>query len=220
MSPHGMGNMGSHNPNIPYKNGAEIILTCGNTDGFAQSLECFVNPWSPNSGKSIWEREALLCEEFAYMNAVQAAKPKGMNIVPIAMDSEGMLAYGHERSLYNVMARWNVEREGSKRPHVMYTVTMGQNPTSGLLSVKRRKEIYEICQKFDVLIIEDDPYFYIQFPHAANEFTQTHRNGQLLSINHYAESNLNYQTSLSVPVRGTVKLENGTTKNITRVRRG
>lgn len=36
---------------------------------------------------------------------------------------------------------------------------MGQNPTSGVLSLERRKEIYSLCQKFDVLIIEDDPYW-------------------------------------------------------------
>lgn len=205
-------------PNIPYKDGAEVILTCGSTDGFAKSLECFTNPWIP--GQPLAERGGLLCEEFAYMNAIQAARPRGMNIAPIAIDAEGMLAHGHPRSLYNVMSNWDVERDGGKRPHMMYTVTMGQNPTSGLLSVKRRKEIYEVCQKYDVLIVEDDPYFYIQFPHAANEFAQKHRDGELVSVNHFAESNLNYQTSLAVPVRGTRIGHNGNVYATTRMRRG
>lgn len=147
----------------------------------------------------------MLCERFAYMSAIQTARPRGLNIVPIAIDAEGMLAYGDERCLYNVLSDWNVERDGGQRPHIMYTVTMGQNPTSGLLSVKRRKEIYEICQKFDVLIVEDDPYFYIQFPHAANELSQRWRDGKLSSVNHFAEQGTNYQTSLAVPVRGTVQ---------------
>jgi len=43
---------------------------------------------------------------------------------------------------------------------------MGQNPTSGVLSVKRRKEIYALCSKYDVIIVEDDPYWYLQFPSA------------------------------------------------------
>jgi len=205
-------------PNIPYKDGGEVILTSGSTDGFAKTIECMTNPWIP--GKPIADREGLLCEEFAYMNAIQTARPRGMNIVPIAMDEEGMLAHGHARSLYNVMSRWDVERDGGKRPHIMYTVTMGQNPTSGLLSVKRRKEIYEVCQKYDVLIVEDDPYFYIQFPHAANDFAQKHRNGELVSINHFAESNLNYQTSLAVPVRGSTVDSFGNVYATTRMRRG
>jgi len=205
-------------PNIPYKDGAEVILTSGSTDGFAKTIECMTNPWIP--GNPTADREGLLCEEFAYMNAIQTARPRGMNIVPIAIDAEGMLAHGHPRSLYNVMSNWDVERDGGKRPHIMYTVTMGQNPTSGLLSVKRRKEIYEVCQKYDVLIVEDDPYFYIQFPHAANDFTQKHRNGELASINHFAESNLNYQTSLAVPVRGSTVDSFGNACPTTRMKRG
>ena len=45
---------------------------------------------------------------------------------------------------------------------------IGQNPTSGTLSVQRRKAIYAICVEFDVVIIEDDPYWYLQYP-SANE---------------------------------------------------
>lgn len=44
---------------------------------------------------------------------------------------------------------------------------IGQNPTSGTLSVQRRKELYALCSKYDVIIIEDDPYWYLQFPSAA-----------------------------------------------------
>jgi DNA-binding transcriptional MocR family regulator len=43
---------------------------------------------------------------------------------------------------------------------------MGHNPTSGVLSIERRKEIYALCSKYDVIIVEDDPYWYLQFPSA------------------------------------------------------
>lgn len=46
---------------------------------------------------------------------------------------------------------------------------MGHNPTSGVLSLERRKEIYAVCSKYDVVIIEDDPYYYLQFPSAELE---------------------------------------------------
>jgi DNA-binding transcriptional MocR family regulator len=45
--------------------------------------------------------------------------------------------------------------------------SIGQNPTSGTLSIQRRKDIYALCSKYDVLIIEDDPYWYLQYPSAA-----------------------------------------------------
>lgn len=44
---------------------------------------------------------------------------------------------------------------------------MGHNPTGGVLPMERRKELYRICQIFDVVIIEDDPYWYLQYPSAA-----------------------------------------------------
>lgn len=50
--------------------------------------------------------------------------------------------------------------------------SIGQNPTGTTLSVQRRKDIYEVCVKFDVVIIEDDPYWYLQYP-SANESTPT-----------------------------------------------
>jgi DNA-binding transcriptional MocR family regulator len=44
---------------------------------------------------------------------------------------------------------------------------MGHNPTSGVLSIQRRRELYALCCKYDIIIVEDDPYWYLQFPSAA-----------------------------------------------------
>lgn len=106
-------------PNIPYKDGPEIILTCGNTDGFAKTIEALSNTWNEDRDW-IGYREGLLVEEFCYMNAVQSAKPRGLNIVPVAVDGEGMKADG-KSGLYDVLANWDDAR--GKRPHMIYTVT-------------------------------------------------------------------------------------------------
>lgn len=45
---------------------------------------------------------------------------------------------------------------------------MGQNPTSGVLSLPRRREIYALCSKYDIIIVEDDPYWYLQYPSATS----------------------------------------------------
>src|SRR5262249_49246368 len=63
-------------PNIPYKGGAEVILTCGNTDGFSKALQCLNNEWVEGRDP-VAEREGILVEEYAYMNAVQTARPRG-----------------------------------------------------------------------------------------------------------------------------------------------
>lgn len=107
-------------PNIPYKDGADIILTCGSTDGLNKTLEALCNPWSEERDW-IRERPGMLCEEFAYMNAIQNARPRGIQVVPVKIDLEGMLASG-PGGLEDVLENWD-ESKG-KRPHLMYTVTL------------------------------------------------------------------------------------------------
>lgn len=175
-------------PNVPYEGGPEVILTCGATDGFSKTLECFSNIWD-DERDWIREREGLLCEEFAYMNALQAAQPRGLNIAPVVVDDEGMMAYG-KGGLEDVLGNW--DKNKGKRPHLMYTVTMGQNPTSGLLSLKRRKEIYSLCQKYDVIIVEDDPYWCLQYP-SAHELSLKAR-GKVISEN-FPVGEYNYNTA-------------------------
>ncbi|EMC93965.1 hypothetical protein BAUCODRAFT_74593 [Baudoinia panamericana UAMH 10762] len=147
-------------PNCPYNGGPEVILTCGNTDGFSKVLQALSNEWSEEKDW-IRDREGLLVEEFCYMNAVQAARPRGLNIVPVKIDDEGMKADG-PGGLRDVLEKWDTKK--GKRPHLMYMVTMGQNPTSGVLSLQRRRDIIALCNQYDIIIVEDDPYWYLQFP--------------------------------------------------------
>ncbi|KAJ5689228.1 hypothetical protein N7462_003620 [Penicillium macrosclerotiorum] len=149
-------------PNVPYAEGPEIILTCGNTDGFSKAIELFTNVWNPDRDW-IQQRQGVLCEEFAYMNAIQTISPRGLNVVSVGMDGQGMRAAG-KGGLADVLENWDFRR--GWRPHLMYTVTIGQNPTGGTLSLERRKEIYALCVKYDVIIVEDEPYWNLQFPSA------------------------------------------------------
>ncbi|KAE8380773.1 aromatic amino acid aminotransferase [Aspergillus bertholletiae] len=150
-------------PNVPYAGGPETILTTGATDGFSKSIEVFTNVWDPERDWTS-QREGILCEEFVYMNAVTTVKPRGLNIVPVAIDAQGMLARG-KGGLADVLDNWDFRK--GRRPHLMYTITIGQNPTGGTLSVERRKEIYALCHRYDIIIIEDDPYWNLQYPSAA-----------------------------------------------------
>ncbi|KAI0019652.1 aromatic amino acid aminotransferase [Xylariomycetidae sp. FL0641] len=152
-------------PNVPYEGGPEVMFTVGSTDGMAKSLELFTNIWV--EGKNdIRERPGLLTEVFMYSNVLSQAKPRGVQIVPVELDEEGMAPF-EPGGLEDVLSNWDDSK--GKRPHLMYTVTMGHNPTSGVLSLKRRRDLYEICSKYDVIIIEDDPYWYLQYPSAEIE---------------------------------------------------
>lgn len=106
-------------PSVPYAGGPEVILSCGSTDGFSKTIETFTNVWN-HERDWVGEREGVLCEEFTYMNAIQTIKPRGLNIVSVAMDAQGMLAFGNG-GLADVLYNWDFRK--GRRPHLMYTVT-------------------------------------------------------------------------------------------------
>ena len=106
-------------PNCPYKGGPEIILTCGNTDGFSKALEMLTNEWSEEKDW-IRDRDAILVEKFAYPNALSTARPRGLNVVPVEIDDEGMTADGLG-GLREVLENWDFKK--GRRPRLMYTVT-------------------------------------------------------------------------------------------------
>ena len=39
----------------------------------------------------------------------------------------------------------------------------GSNPTGASLSLDRKEKIYALAQKHGLIILEDDPYYYMQF---------------------------------------------------------
>lgn len=48
-------------------------------------------------------------------------------------------------------------------PKVIYINPTGSNPTGTTIPVERRKEIYKICCKYNILILEDDAYCFMNF---------------------------------------------------------
>ncbi|KAJ4145814.1 hypothetical protein LMH87_004647 [Akanthomyces muscarius] len=150
-------------PTVPYRGGPEVILTCGSTDGFSKTVQLISNTWNP-SHDPVSSRPGMLCERYVYNNALACVEPRGIQVVPVDIDSDGMMGKG-PGGLQDILQNWD-PRQGA-RPHFIYTVTMGHNPTGTVISVERRREIYAICQRFDVIIVEDDPYWYLQFASAA-----------------------------------------------------
>ncbi|KAI8982830.1 L-tyrosine:2-oxoglutarate aminotransferase [Trametes punicea] len=121
-------------------------LTLGNSDGITKCFRLLGEPG-----------DHFLADEFSFSSMTNVPLSQGIKWVGVKMDDGGMIP----EELENVLANWNPER--GRRPHVLYLVPCGQNPTGSTLSIERRKRIYEIAQRFDLMIIEDDPYYYLQY---------------------------------------------------------
>ncbi|KAK1834825.1 pyridoxal phosphate-dependent transferase [Podospora conica] len=105
--------------------------------------------------------DSLLTEEHSFATALETAIPLGARVFGVPTDDEGLLP----SALDAMLSAWDpVARGGARKPHVLYTVPTGQNPTGALQSAQRRREIYALAQKHDLLIVEDEPYYFLQFP--------------------------------------------------------
>lgn len=46
---------------------------------------------------------------------------------------------------------------------MLYTIPVGSNPTGASLTLERKQKVYNIAREFDLLILEDDPYYWMQY---------------------------------------------------------
>ncbi|XP_037686938.1 kynurenine/alpha-aminoadipate aminotransferase, mitochondrial isoform X1 [Choloepus didactylus] len=143
-----------HNPptiHYPASQGQmDICVTCGSQEGLSKVFEMLINPG-----------DNILLNEPVYSGTLQALHPLGCNIINIPSDENGIIP----KSLKEILSKWKPEDSQNptkKTPKFLYTVPNGNNPTGVSLTSDRKKEIYELARKYDFLIIEDDPYYFLQ----------------------------------------------------------
>ncbi|KAF9204043.1 hypothetical protein BGZ49_005755 [Haplosporangium sp. Z 27] len=128
----------------------DVVLSAGNTDAFAKTISMLCN-----------RGDQILVEEWTYPAALEMIDPLGIGHVPVGMDGEGMSAV----ALKDLLDNWGStpEQANEAKPRVVYLIPTGQNPTGATMSLQRRKDIIKVAQEHDLILIEDDPYYYLQF---------------------------------------------------------
>ncbi|XP_022084401.1 kynurenine/alpha-aminoadipate aminotransferase, mitochondrial-like [Acanthaster planci] len=97
-----------------------------------------------------------------YPGTVAILRPLGVEFLTIKVDGDGMVP----DRIREVMSQWDPEEgqsESSDIPRVLCVVPNGDNPSGAGLTLERKKDIYSIAQKYNMIIMEDDPYYFIQF---------------------------------------------------------
>jgi len=100
--------------------------------------------------------DAVALSEPAYPGALGAFRAFTENFIPVPIDAEGMKTADLEAILE---AR---RKAGQAMPKFIYEVPNGHNPAGVALSVARRRHLLEIASRFDLPVIEDDPYQLVQ----------------------------------------------------------
>lgn len=128
---------------VPYEDW-DVIATVGNTNAWESTLRIFCN-----------KGDNILAESYAFSSSLSAAEAQGINVFPVPLDSNGIIP----EKLEQILENWTPE---ATMPKLLYTVPTGQNPTGSCLPLDRKKAIYKIAQKYDFIIIEDEPYYFLQ----------------------------------------------------------
>lgn len=126
----------------------DVICTSGNTDSLHKVFSMFLDTGNP-----------ILMARWCYPTALETVSAQGYEILPVEIDEEGIVP----RSLKELAQKWNSDHP-EKPCRCLYTVPCGQNPTGATMSLSRRKELYSVAQELNLLIFEDDPYYYLQLP--------------------------------------------------------
>ena len=127
---------GSFNPDID-----EVIITSGGQQGNELSCKIFLN-----------EGDTLICESPSFIGSINSFKSYNVNLVGVEMDDEGIDPQLLEEAL-----------KSNKNVKIIYLIPNFQNPTGKCMSYERRKNVYELAKKYDVMILEDNPYGEIRF---------------------------------------------------------
>lgn len=98
------------------------------------------------------ENDIVLTEEPAFVGCLNTFRSYGAKLVGIPMEEDGMSIEALEEALKKYD---NVK--------LLYTIPSFQNPTGVTTTLEKRKKVYELCCKYNIAILEDNPYGELRF---------------------------------------------------------
>ncbi|KIY66406.1 TdiD protein [Cylindrobasidium torrendii FP15055 ss-10] len=124
---------------------ARVTIGAGSQDLLYKAFTAIVNPG-----------DSIMVEAPTYPGVIPVIDALRCEIVQIDTDSQGISPTSLERTL----EEWPL---GKPFPKVLYTVPYGANPTGVTTSLVRRLDNLQLARKYNFLIFEDDPYYYLYF---------------------------------------------------------
>ncbi|SHH30894.1 aminotransferase-like domain-containing protein [Tepidibacter thalassicus] len=119
----------------------DILITSGSQQGLDFSGKIFLN-----------EGDVVLCESPSYLGALNAFKAYGPKFIEVPTDENGMIMEELEKIL-----------DTTENVKMIYVIPDFQNPTGRTWPMERRKKFMEIINKYEVPVIEDNPYGELRF---------------------------------------------------------
>ncbi len=117
-----------------------FLITSGSQQALDLLARVFLDP-----------EDEVIVESPTYLGALGPFKNQKAQLTEVPMDDNGVIPEELEKIL-------QARRTENKQVKFIYLIPTFQNPTGVTLSLERRQKICSLASKFDVLVIEDDPY--------------------------------------------------------------
>ncbi|PWY98290.1 PLP-dependent transferase [Testicularia cyperi] len=104
---------------------------------------------------------SVVVESPAYSGILPSLVAHKARIFEAATDSEGVSA----SALDELLSNWKTSAatSGAPFPKFLYTTPTGANPSGTSASDSRKREVLAVIRKHGLLLLEDDPYYFLSF---------------------------------------------------------
>lgn len=93
------------------------------------------------------EKDTVICEAPSFIGSLNSFRSYNCKLCGIPVEEDGMNIELLEKALQN-----------EKNVKFIYIIANFQNPSGITTSLEKRRKIYELAKKYDVMILEDNPY--------------------------------------------------------------
>ena len=117
------------------------LVVTGGQQGIELACKAFCN-----------EGDAVICENPSFIGALNSFRSNGARTIGVEMEDDGISLEKLEETLKTV-----------KNAKLLYLIPTFQNPSGTCMSLEKRKAVLALAKKYEIMIIEDNPYGELRF---------------------------------------------------------
>ena len=123
----------------------DVVMTTGSQQGLDLAARVILDPG-----------DIAMVELPSYIGGIIALHNAQADMVGVRQDDGGI-------DIADLREKIERARSEGRRVKCVYTITNFQNPSGVSLEPERRQQLVEVADEYDLLIIEDDPYYELYF---------------------------------------------------------
>lgn len=119
----------------------DVMITSGSGEGLELASKVFLNPG-----------DSIIVEDPTFVGALNGFLSNEAKLIGVPLEKDGLNLELLEKAM-----------QVKPTPKLLYIIPTFQNPSCITTSLEKRKAIYDLCVKYGIMILEDNPYGALRF---------------------------------------------------------